>query len=65
MLRRCIMDWSNKGSWEMEDQEYQAKRKVDNKNSFYHRHMFGVYQGYKMQRGMRYESNNEKLFFFC
>lgn len=64
MLRRCIMDWSDKGSWEMEDQEYRAKRKANNKNSFYHRHMFGVYQGYKMQRGMRYESNNEKLFFF-
>lgn len=58
------MEWSSKLSWEVEDQEYQAKRKVDNKQSFYHRHMMGSYPSYTMGRKMRYESNNEKLFFF-
>lgn len=58
------MNWTNKIMWAFEDEEYKPKRKVDNKQSFFHHHEMGIYPSYKLGRGARYESKNEKLFFF-
>lgn len=56
--------WIEKQNWDEEDLEFQAKRMVDNKFSFYHNHMMGTMPSFKMNRKVRYESNNEKLFYF-
>jgi hypothetical protein len=59
------MNWLNK-TWNKEDIEYAAKRKVNNKQSRYINHISGGFYSPKLKKDVGYESLwGECLFYYC
>lgn len=58
------MNWKGK-TWEVEDQEFAPKRKVNNKSSKFFHHNTGSFYSLKMKRNVEYESLwGECLFYY-
>lgn len=57
------MDYINK-SWELEDQLYAPKRKVNNRISFILHHIIGSFYSQKMNNIIEYESLSELIFYY-
>ncbi|WP_282156003.1 TnsA endonuclease C-terminal domain-containing protein [Cytobacillus gottheilii] len=57
------MDWQCK-NWDLEDQLYYPKRRVNNKMSRKIKHIIGGFYSQKMNRTVEYESLSERLFYY-
>ncbi|WP_025689626.1 TnsA endonuclease N-terminal domain-containing protein [Paenibacillus zanthoxyli] len=58
------MKWWNQTNWELEDELYKPKRKVNNRYSHNHHHIIGSFYSTKIHRPVNYESLGERLFYY-
>ncbi|MEK5034935.1 TnsA endonuclease N-terminal domain-containing protein [Paenibacillus sp. FSL R7-0302] len=56
--------WSLKTNWEVEDEIFKMKRKVNNRNSHDYPHIIGSFYSARFKKPVHYESLNERLFYY-